>query len=146
MHQPSLLQNTKGFTLIEVLIALSIICIIVPLSFFCFSRLTDELTIRHFVEAVNETIYDTQMEAIARADFAQIVFYDDFYYVSINGRTKRILMNPRIEVLSANKSIKINQLGHFSKIDSFFVKLGRISYKFTFLLGQGRFYYQKVSG
>jgi prepilin-type N-terminal cleavage/methylation domain-containing protein len=141
--------NELGFTLLEILITLSIACIIAPLSFLAVSHLVDEVTIRHFVEDLHETVRDAQMEAITQTQLARIVFNnaEHFYYVSINNRIERTEINKRILIYGGQENvISINQLGHFSRITSFTISLGKIRYKFVLLLGQGRCYFEKISG
>ncbi|MCL1630375.1 prepilin-type N-terminal cleavage/methylation domain-containing protein [Sporolactobacillus sp. CPB3-1] len=142
-------NSQNGFTLIEVLIVVLIACIIVPISFRGFSHLTDEMTLRNFVNELYETVHDTQMEAITGCDVARIVFnnQEHFYYVSINNQTTRKTFNARIQIYSTSgeNAITINQLGHFSTVQSYIISLGTIKYRFVLLLGQGRFYYTKMS-
>lgn len=141
--------NDLGFTLLEVLITFSIACIIAPLSFLAVSHLVDEITLRHFVEDLSETVRDTQMEAITQTQIARIVFNnaEHFYYVSINNRIERTEINKRILIYGGQENvIAINQLGHFSRITTFTISLGKIRYKFVLLLGQGRCYFEKTSG
>ncbi|MET1247684.1 competence type IV pilus minor pilin ComGD [Sporolactobacillus sp. STCC-11] len=147
MHHKN--NGAGGFTLLEVLITLSIACIIAPLSFLAVSHLADEITIRHFVEDLNETVRDAQMEAITQAQLARIVFNnpEHFYYVSINNRIERTEINKRILIYGGQENvISINQLGHFSRITTFTISLDKIRYKFVLLLGQGRCYFEKISG
>ncbi|MCO7126835.1 type II secretion system GspH family protein [Sporolactobacillus shoreicorticis] len=150
MHHNRIFTQDFGFTLIEVLIVLSIACILTPISFFAFSHLSDEVTLRHFMSELDETIHETQVGAISESDVARIVFNNSghFYYVAIKDRVERTEINPRITIYSGyqENSIMINQLGHFSTIKTFTISLGSIRYRLVLLLGQGRYYYEKTAG
>lgn len=147
-HKASLTHDF-GYTLIEVLIVLSIACIITPISFLAFSHLSDEVTLKHFMSELDEKIHDTQIAAISESDVPRIVFNnpEHFYYVSFKNRIERIQMNPRITIYSGyqENSIMINQLGHFTNIKTFTITLGSIRYRLVLLLGQGRYYYEKTT-
>lgn len=149
-QEPLVLRNQAGFTLLEMLIVLSIACIIGPLTFLTFSHWSDEITLRHFTEDIEDMIQDAQIEAITQSQLVRIVFnnQDHYYYVSRSNEIEKSDMNRRIMIYNGvgETAITINRLGHFSQSGTFTISMGSIRYKLVMLLGQGRVYIEKVSG
>lgn len=134
--------------MVELLIVVSIACVIAPLSFLTFSRLSDAQTMRQFAEEIRETISDAQMEAIAGSTPITIIFNMDahYYAVSKHNEAAKTSIDPRIGLYSnVNKSyILIDRLGRFSQPGTYTFSLGTIRYSLVLLLGQGRFHIEKA--
>ncbi|RYL90989.1 prepilin-type N-terminal cleavage/methylation domain-containing protein [Sporolactobacillus sp. THM7-4] len=142
-------NDQAGFTLIEMLIVVAIACLVAPLSFLAFSRLSDTQKMRDFSEEIRETLSEAQMEAIAGSTPITIIFDTnrDCYYVSKhNTRIKESPIDPRMTISSNvyKTSISINRLGSFSQSGTYTFSVGSIRYQLVLLLGQGRYYIDKV--
>lgn len=148
MRRNSLLRPECGFTVLELLIVVSIACILAPVSFLTFSRLSDAQSMRQFVEDVRDTISEAQMEAIAESTPITIIFNTDqhFFLVSKRNETLKKTMDPRIRLYSnVNKSyILISRIGSFSQPGTYTFTMNTIRYNLVLLLGQGRFYIDKA--
>ncbi|MDD9150782.1 MULTISPECIES: prepilin-type N-terminal cleavage/methylation domain-containing protein [unclassified Sporolactobacillus] len=148
MRRNSLLRPECGFTVLELLIVVSIACILAPVSFLTFSRLSDAQSMRQFVEDVRDTISEAQMEAIAESTPITIIFNTDqhFFLVSKRNETLKKAMDPRIRLYSnVNKSyILISRIGSFSQPGTYTFTMNTIRYNLVLLLGQGRFYIDKA--
>ncbi|GGL61485.1 prepilin-type N-terminal cleavage/methylation domain-containing protein [Sporolactobacillus putidus] len=148
MRLNSPFRAENGFTVLELLIVVSIACIMAPISFLTFSRLSDAQSMRQFAEEVRETISEAQMEAITESTPITIIFNTDqhFFLVSKRNKTVKKAMDPRIKLYSnVNKSdILISRIGSFSKPGTYTFSMNTIRYNLVLLLGQGRFYIDKA--
>lgn len=142
----------QGFTLIEMMIVLSIVCIIAPLCFLTLSHTSDEQKMHYFSEDIRETISAAQMDALSKSVYVQIVFNtaDHFYTIStggVDGAIERRDLDSRIRITSnTNKlSILITRTGSFANPGTFSFRMGSIWYNLILEIGQGRFHIDKIS-
>lgn len=140
--------SEHGFTLIEMLIVVSIVCLITPLVFLNSSRTSDEQKIRHFIEEMDSTISEAQIESMSALSTVRIVFNNQAHYYQLIRAGKLIMrdMDPHIEIYSSNgnSEITINAAGKFTQSKTLICLLGKIQYRIVLLLGQGRHYYEKI--
>ncbi|WP_353947995.1 competence type IV pilus minor pilin ComGD [Sporolactobacillus sp. Y61] len=141
--------QTKGFTILELLIVLSVISIIAPISFLALSRTADEQNMKHFSEELRETISDAQMDAISSSTMIKIIFNTDQDYFSVlkNRKETKKPLHPRLWMASNlnKKTIFITSQGTFSQSGTYAFFLGNIRYELIIYLGQGRFRIDKTS-
>jgi competence protein ComGD len=139
--------SDQGFTLIELLIVVSIVCLITPIVFLNSSRTADEQRMRHFLEELDSTISEAQIESISTLSTARIMFntQDHYYQLIRSGTLITHSMDRRIEMYSTTGSyeITINPVGKFNQPKTLTFHIGPIHYRLVLLLGQGRHYYEK---
>lgn len=141
-------RSDQGFTLIELLIVVSIVCLMTPIVFLNSSRTSDEQKMRQFVEELDGTISETQIESMASLSTAKIIFNtrDHFYQLIRSGSLITRAMNPRIDIYSSTGSydITISSVGKFTQPKTLTFFIGSIKYRLVLLLGQGRHYFEKM--
>lgn len=145
----SKLMSAQGFTLIEMVIVLSIACIIAPLSFMTLSHTSDEEKMKQFIEEVADTIRNAQMDAISKSTLVKILFDTSNHYYSITeaNDVQKKQMDPRIQFHGNinNQYIMITRDGAFSNPGTYSFQCGSIWYYLVLQIGQGRFYFEKSS-
>lgn len=140
-------QNAHGFTLVELMIVAAIACILIPVSFLGFSRLSDELTMRHFMEEVSAVLSEAQMEAISESVTVLIIFdhLNDRYIVSKNMAGVERAMDPQITVgTNIGNSIIVNRRGRFYQSGTFIFSLRNVYYRLVLNVGQGRHRIERI--
>lgn len=139
--------SEHGFTLIELMIVVSIVCLMTPLVFLNSTRTYNEQKIRHFIEEVDSTISEAQIESISARSATRLIFNNQAHYYQLIRADKLITrdMNPHIEIYSSsgNAEITINAAGKFTQTKTLICTFGKIQYRIVLLLGQGRHYYEK---
>ncbi|WP_018962106.1 competence type IV pilus minor pilin ComGD [Sporolactobacillus vineae] len=139
--------SDQGFTLIELLIVVSIVCLITPVVFMNSSRTADEQKMRHFIEELDRTISEAQIESMSTLSTARIMFntQDHYYQLIRSGTLMTRSMDRRMALYSTTGSyeITINPVGKFSQPKTLTFHIGTIHYRLVLLLGQGRHYYEK---
>lgn len=148
MNRNNFLSAENGFTLIEMMVVVAVACLIVPLSFLTFSRLSDEQTMENFVEQCRDVLSNAQMTALADSSPITVTFDNSRHLVLIDKNTvtfDSFSFDKRMTVEKATHDLNLVILknGHFQKPGSLFFILGQIKYKLVILLGQGRFYFEK---
>lgn len=141
-------RSDKGFTLIELLIVVSIVCLMTPVVFLNSSRTSDEQKMRQFIEELDETISETQIESMSLLSTARIIFNtrDHYYQLIRSGTLITRTMDPRIDMYSSTGTyeITINSVGKFTQPKTLTFLIGSIKYRLVLLLGQGRHYFEKM--
>lgn len=140
----------NGFTLIETLIVLLIVTIILPISVRQYSLVSERQQLNGFVGHLQETIYFAQMTAIAEDQYVVVEFNNDTNHVYVKSGInllKKLDVKPSIKFESGthNLILKFSKKGSLvGQAGTLFIKTKHFTKKFTFLLGQGRFYVQSL--
>jgi competence protein ComGD len=142
----SLHPKRNGFTLIEMLVILSIVMTMISFSFFHLRGLYERKVIEQFLVQLQEDIWLAQQFAIAHSKSVELSFYEneDYYDVRESGLRsliiKRTIMSEiSIRILTITNPIKFNSSGNINGSGAMYVMYNNQTYKITFLLGRGRF-------
>ncbi|MBM7646353.1 competence protein ComGD [Scopulibacillus daqui] len=141
-------MNQEGFALIETLIVASIAFIIIPISFIKFSSVHQTQSLDYFVNQLKEALHQAQITAMAKGKTVNVLIDDQNHLVKIQeggNDIKSFHFDKDIEVEKGTQGKKITFLknGHIQKTGTIFLKLGKKKYRLVFLLGQGRYYFEK---
>ncbi|MFT8871040.1 MAG: type II secretion system protein [Sporolactobacillus sp.] len=139
-----------GFTLIELMIVLSIACLLIPFSFFTLIHAANAQTMKNFANELSQMIADAQMSALTDNQTTLIIFdmADHSYAVSQNMHTThRASFDSRIDITTNTGKlwIGITSKGAFMNPGTFLFQLGNIRYKLVMQIGQGRFSIDKAN-
>ncbi|GGE46720.1 hypothetical protein GCM10011391_26960 [Pullulanibacillus camelliae] len=141
------MHKQAGYTLIEVMIVMSIMLSVFPLIFMKISDIREHEVIQQFEGNIEELMYLAQMTALAREHYITIHFNTHAHFVtvdsSVNGnKIERIAIPQGITVASGTHTLKVsfNRQGNIDQAGTLFISSKHYRYQFTFLLGQGRFY------
>lgn len=140
----------KGFTLIEMLIVLSVMMIISLFSFHSFQSYYERKKLDNFMEQLEEDLLFTQMMAMANQRLTKIFFLEDnytiTYYDNDSSEEKEIVKyygdGIKIDIFtsSMNRMVCFNINGNVKDFGKFRVKYKKRKYYVVFQLGRGRFY------
>lgn len=138
-----------GFTLVELLIVVSIACIITPIYFLPLSHTSDEQKMRLFAEEIRDTISEAQMDAVLTSLPVRIAFnsQNDYYQIIKPNRVVTRKMDPRIVMYSNvnTQTIRISPVGKFLQPGTYTFFMGSIKYQLILQLGQGRFRIERAA-
>lgn len=145
-----LARNNKGFTLIEMLLVMSVIMVISTLSFYSFQSYYDKKKLDYFMEQLEEDILFAQMTAMASQRVVYVNFGNEYYTVKDqNIFAKELLKRYYGEGIavtfltsSMSKQVVFYPNGNIKKIGKVQVKYKKYKYTIVFQLGRGRFYYE----
>lgn len=145
-----LIRNNKGFTLIEMLLVMSVIMVISTLSFYSFQSYCDKKKLDYFMEQLEEDILFAQMTAMTSQRVVYVNFGNEYYTVKDqNIFAKELLKRYYGEGIivtfltsSMNKQVVFYPNGNIKKIGKVQVKCKKYKYTIVFQLGRGRFYYE----
>ncbi|HWJ80311.1 MAG TPA: competence type IV pilus minor pilin ComGD [Niallia sp.] len=144
------MNNEKGFTLIEMLVSLSIFMILASISIFLLTPQKTSLNETQFITQLQADLLYGQTFAITNQQILQVKIYPNLRKYSISGN---INSNFGLErnydesiVFQKESSItfNINPNGNFSKFATYEFKIGKQKYKLTTLIGKGRFYVSEL--
>jgi competence protein ComGD len=141
-------SNSNGFTLVEMLIVLSLIIILLVLPINQVKKIEDEQKVMLFLQMLQNDLFLAQRNASVNQIPTRIIFYNGKYEIHDN------LLNPPIVVRNYNKDILItyrslkpplrfNSNGNISTSGTISINYKKIEYIITFYLGSGRFNYEK---
>ncbi|WP_456278303.1 competence type IV pilus minor pilin ComGD [Bacillus sp. AK128] len=140
-----------GFTLMEMLIVLSIIIMLVSFSFFHVRAVYQARVIQQFFEQLQQDIWLGQQYAISHSKGVELTFYEteDFYDIREGGVRSLIVKRTiksevKLRPLTITNPIKFNAGGNINSPGSMYVTYHHHTYKVTFLLGRGRFRIEKL--
>jgi competence protein ComGD len=143
--------RANGFTMIEMLIVLSIVMTIVALSYFQLRATYEEKVIQHFIEQLQTDIWLAQEYAISHSTIVELSFYDQdpYYDLRESGLRKLIVkrtVHPQIQIrpLTITNPIKFHANGNINRPGSMYVTYNNQTYKIVFQLGRGRFRVEKL--
>ena len=140
----------SGFTLIEVVLVMSIMLITMPLIYQRASVLREHQTIKHFELELENLIYLAQITAIAEEKIVTLHFDNERRFVTVQTdlfhEIDHLSYPNDVTVKAGTHSLTIqfNYKGSIDQAGTIMVLSPHYTYKFTFLLGQGRFYVDAI--
>lgn len=145
-------SKQNGFTLIEMLIVMSVIMLISLFNIHSFQNYMEQKKIDSFMEQLEEDLLYAQMCAMANQAITYVRFYDDRYFIEYyeNGSNEKTTYcrfyqeGIKIQFLtnSMGKKVIYNPSGNVKEFGKFQVKYKKLKYTVVFQLGRGRFYYE----
>jgi competence protein ComGD len=143
------MANKNGFTLIEMLLVLSIVSILSLLSVTWSLSAISKQEREQFINTLeNDTLYIQQVTSIKGSveQRPYITFKEDFYTIYFTKRRKPIIRNypsgVRIDTRK-HQYLKFEQNGNIHQPRSMDLFMGDERYKIIFPFGKGRFYLEK---
>ncbi|WP_181502717.1 competence type IV pilus minor pilin ComGD [Paranoxybacillus vitaminiphilus] len=146
------MRKESGFTLIEMLIVLTIINVLLMLSIPKMDRLVEKKQTDYFIEQFKDDMLYAQQYAMTHKSSVIIVFYDQqpVYRITEESVFGRILLHRsysdklQIQPVTLQSPLIFLPNGNVNKSGTILVTYGKQTYKIVFLLGKGRFYVQKL--
>ncbi|QED48617.1 competence type IV pilus minor pilin ComGD [Cytobacillus dafuensis] len=143
-------SREAGFTLIESLFVLSVFFVITSFSVFLLKPQFSSIEKQQFFSQLKSDFLFAQQYAISHQTEVIVYFpieYDAYYiheklssqYLIEREIPERIKIQPG----SMKLFFQFQADGNISKFGSFWIFIDKERYKFTFLIGKGRFYVQK---
>ncbi|WP_176483697.1 MULTISPECIES: competence type IV pilus minor pilin ComGD [Bacillus] len=145
-------ESEKGFTLIESLLVLSIVSILLSLSFIKFSPVMEKKVIPQFFEQLTNDVLYAQQYAMSSKSSVNLVFSSSTkqYYIQVPTENRILLrreFNHHIDINTrvASSIVRFNAVGNIMNPGTY-----GISYKseeqflLVFQLGYGKFYVEEV--
>ncbi|MBO0995254.1 competence type IV pilus minor pilin ComGD [Bacillus sp. SD088] len=139
------IQSSKGFTLLEMLIVLSVVSIILLFSIFTYQSFSDMLEKKTFITQLEADLYYAHAYALSRRDKVQIQFSSiKKEYKVIDVQSGEIVLERRIPstiyIQKSNvNSFVINSEGNVSNFGTIIFQQHQHTIKLTFYIGKGRF-------
>lgn len=141
-------HNSKGFTLVELLLVLSIIMFLMIFPIIQVRKIEEEQKLLLFLQMLQNDIFLAQRNAAVHQLPTRIIFYNGKYVIEDN------LLNPPVITRSYDSAILITYLslkpplkftadGNVSSSGTISITYRKIEYIVTFYLGSGRFKYVK---
>lgn len=144
------MTNQKGFTLVEMLVAMSLLVILSSLSIFLVTSQQTSLNEEHFITQLEADLYYAQAFAIANQLPLQVRIYPLINRYNIRGDINtgnivdRYYDEDIVFVNESTLSFSINSNGNFSKFGTYEFRIDKQLYKLTIQIGKGRFYATKL--
>lgn len=141
-----MIENQRGFTLIEMVFAMSLLVILSSLSVFIVTSQQTTLNENQFITQLEADLYYAQAFAIANQSLLQVKIYPNLNRYSIRGDeyvgsiVDRYYNEDIVFVNENTISFTINTRGNVSKFGTYEFRIGEQPYKLTILIGKGRFY------
>lgn len=138
--------NEKGFTLVEVLVALGIISIILLIVSKNVFSLSEAMLTKRFIEQLKTDLSYAQARSLSSNEIVWVTFdvREDAYYIhSPTLNLERKLPTYAILTFSNFSNLRFNQFGNTSQSGTIHFQLFQNNYKLVILLGMGRFYVEK---
>jgi competence protein ComGD len=140
--------DSRGFTLIETLIVLSIVAVITTVTMFEINPKMNRFDNHLFLTQLQSDFYFAQQYAISHQQELTVVFdlQQKRYYIRGKFDSAFTVVEkqfpPKVSVKygSLPLTFKILPDGNVSHFGSLYIYIDRKEYKLTFLLGKGRFY------
>ncbi|KRG15627.1 competence type IV pilus minor pilin ComGD [Lederbergia galactosidilytica] len=138
-------RSNKGFTLLEMLIVLSVLSIVLLFSIFTYQSFSETMQRRLFITQLEADLYYAHAHAINRKVRVQIQFSpSNRQYVVVNTGTKETLLQRKfpstIYIQKSNlTSFTINENGNISNFGTINFQQNQHTIKLTFYIGKGRF-------
>jgi len=139
-------HRQSGYTLVEVMVVMMIMLSVFPLIFLAVSDIREHQTLNQFEANVEQLLYVAQMMALSEEHYITIQFNQENHSVDVSnvyGHTIETTTIPNgVTVVAGTHTLKIsfNRQGDIDRAGTLFISSRHYRYKFTFLLGQGRFY------
>ncbi|MBS4199657.1 prepilin-type N-terminal cleavage/methylation domain-containing protein [Bacillus sp. FJAT-49732] len=141
----SLTKEQNGFTLLEILIVLSVLTIILSISFFSLKSFWATMQKNMFLNQVQSDIYFAHSYAINREDTILFRFSRiSHQYEAVSRDTNKVLINKKlpaaIRIEETNlPSFYITPDGNVSNFGTMMLNVNGKTVKITFYIGRGRF-------
>jgi competence protein ComGD len=146
-------RKSQGYTLLEILVVLSIVLMLSSYSTFHFKTLYEQQIISDFLTQLQQDIWLAQEYAMSHSHYVEITFSNthSFYELHEKGYRNLIIKRPyssRLKVipLTITTPIVFRSNGNINRPGSMYVTYMNETYKVTFQLGKGRFYIEKLQG
>ncbi|MFT4412614.1 competence type IV pilus minor pilin ComGD [Fredinandcohnia humi] len=143
--------NNKGFTLVEILLVLSIVSMMTLISLLQLRPLHDSKKIDQFLHQLQNDLFYSQQYAISHSEMTKVFFSETepFYRIYSGAKNKVILTRTfdesiRFQYITLGSTLYFNSNGNVQRSGSIRVKYKGDTYTITFLLGKGRFYVAKL--
>jgi competence protein ComGD len=138
-----------GFTLIEMLIVLTIVMIITSITFLQLKPLVNQKHIDHFFEQFTDDLLLAQIFAMSHGQSVAIIFIESepAYKIVANSKvlTRRTLPHMfSLKTASIGGQVFYRSNGGISKSGTLYITYGTRNFKIVFLLGEGRFYVSEI--
>jgi competence protein ComGD len=141
-------MNSRGFTLIETLVVLSIVIVISSASIFQVNPSRKILDHHLFLSQFQSDFYLAQQYAISHQQELTVVFdlQQKRYYIRVKFDSGFTIVERQFPAKVSMKygsqplTFKILPDGNLSQFGSLYIYINGKEYKLTFLLGKGRFY------
>lgn len=144
-------NKQRGYSLVEMLLVLSIIMIVSSVTFFQLNSLGSQKKIDYFFEQFRDDMFFAQIHAMGHGQSVKIYFNDkDASYKIVMVSTGAILVKrdllPMFELNTLPVKGNVSYLGNggISKSGTIWVSYKDRLFTITFLLGEGRFYVKEV--
>jgi len=146
------MSNQKGFTLIEMLIVLTIVSVLTFIAIPRINELIQAKEMNYFLEQFREDMLYAQQYAMVRKVSVAVLFYpyQSTYRITEGNTLGRVLLrrtysaNLEIQPATLQSPLMFLKNGNVNKSGTILITNGEQTYKIVFLLGKGRFYVQKI--
>lgn len=145
-----LVLSKAGYTLIEMLLVLSILLIIIATSITAVPRYLEKREIESFLQQLSHDLHYAQTLAIHDQSYYQVSFSIEKNEYIISKYTKRILTRNLPEEVtflpkrsSLNTNVTVYPSGLISNSGTWIFKTKRYTYEFKIYLGEGRHTYHE---
>ncbi|PLR68115.1 hypothetical protein CYJ36_08345 [Bacillus sp. UMB0893] len=146
------LNSQKGYTLIEAIIVLSIVAILMLMTFISAQSVQSQKTAELFFEALERDVLHAQQHAIVNKKSVSILFDPaNHKYFAVEGglESKRILTvdydaSITVDPLTMDARILFNNIGGISQSGTMNVYCNKKKYKMIFYMGMGRMYVEEL--
>lgn len=140
--------NNKGYTLIEILLVLSIFMLVVTLSLNLYPTYIKKMETRQFIKQFEADVYYIQAYAMSHERSMSILMYKETYLVYVDG-TKQLLQRtiPRdIQFKKGTMDLKVMFTSRGTAVTSgvFYIQTEQERYKVSVSVGKGRLKIEEV--
>jgi competence protein ComGD len=141
-------QNEKGFTLIEILIVLSITMLFLLFPFMQIRNMEDNQKLKLFLQQFQSDLFLAQQNAMINQERTRVYILNDRYELREPISSTSFVIrkfDPKIHFYYFSmSSIEFGIDGNITKSGKIQVEYKNIIYIITFYLGIGRFSYEKI--
>ncbi len=138
------MNNEKGFTLVEMLIVLSLLTVIVSISVYLSLDFLNKQQEKHFFELLHSDIFFVQNQSFSTLNKASIMFRDGYYVVYKTSKDRNPLIREYPNHISfyhyENNTISFLNQGDINPPISIRFNKNGENYKLVFPFGKGRAY------
>jgi len=142
------MNNSKGFTLVEMLVVLSAIFMLSTTTIFLFTPQDANLEKNLFFAQLKSDLLYAQQYAISHQEkiAVHIMPENNYYYIRSNEYGDAYLIqryySPDIKIEKGSMSLYFQYMpdGNIDSFGSLYIKLRNRTYKLMILIGKGRFY------
>ncbi|WP_019242546.1 MULTISPECIES: competence type IV pilus minor pilin ComGD [Bacillus] len=146
------IHSIAAFTLIELLIVLSIFIMLLSISIITLPKISEKRDMEHFLLQLSKDLHYSQAYAINRKSilFFTFDFKKKCYFVKDGPFEKDIIIlreipeTIKIEEGSLGREIMISLYGHVSVFGTWYLSSEHYRYVFTIQIGRGRHYYAEL--